>query len=183
MARLWAVLLLAPMIGGCAMQLVQPYDAKLVSGAEAFYKKAATMVQEGRAASPGSDAERAAIADPSAHPAHFSRFESRYDKLVIESEALILRAAAAELGERGADRAGHRGAVAGAVSGPGRRARAGQPHRQELRRSQVPGTGVAASACRSHPDQSERNPQAGQLGGRQRALTAMESEAKAISPR
>ncbi|MEW8015297.1 MAG: hypothetical protein AB2807_11105 [Candidatus Sedimenticola endophacoides] len=95
MARLWAVLLLAPMIGGCAMQLVQPYDAKLVSGAEAFYKKAATMVQEGRAASPGSD--------PSAHPAHFSRFESRYDKLVIESEALILRAAAAELGERGAD--------------------------------------------------------------------------------
>jgi hypothetical protein len=81
-------------VTACTLTLVQPYDEKLFNDTEAFYKKAATMIEEGKSVSPSTDDQRAAIAKPAEHPAHISAFEPKYDALIVDSEALILRATA-----------------------------------------------------------------------------------------
>lgn len=83
--------LLILLVTACTVRLVQPYDEKLLNDTEAFYKNAATMIEEGKAVSPKTDAQRQAITNPAEHPGHFSAFESRYDVLITDSEALILR--------------------------------------------------------------------------------------------
>ena len=82
------------LVTACTLTLVQPYDETLFNDTEAFYKKAAAMIEEGRIVSPTTDDQRAAIAKPAEHPAHISAFESKYDALIVDSEALILRAIA-----------------------------------------------------------------------------------------
>lgn len=99
-----AAITLALLLAACTVKLVQSYDEKLVNDTEAFYKKAALMIAEGKAASPLKNKQRSAIDDPAAHPGHFSRFESKYDALLVDSEALILRgrASSAEIDGAGA---------------------------------------------------------------------------------
>jgi hypothetical protein len=80
------------LIPGCTTRLVQPYNEKLLNDTEAFYKKAATMIEEGRAASPKTDEQRDAISIPARHPANVSAFEPKYNALVVDSETLILGA-------------------------------------------------------------------------------------------
>jgi hypothetical protein len=82
------------LVTACTLTLVQPYDEKLFNDTETFYKKAATVIEEGKSVSPTTDDQRAAIAKPAEHPAHISAFESKYDELIVDSEALILRATA-----------------------------------------------------------------------------------------
>lgn len=82
------------LLTACTVKLVQPYDEKLLNDTEAFYKKAATTIEEGRSASPRTDDERNKIIEPTKHPAHISAFESKYDALIVDSDALILRAIA-----------------------------------------------------------------------------------------
>ncbi len=84
--------LLFSFISGCSVKLVQPYDEKLVTDTEAFYKKAAGIIEHGRAVSPKTNEARKAISEPSKHPGHFSQFESKYNDMLIDSEALIMRA-------------------------------------------------------------------------------------------
>jgi len=88
----------------CAVKLVQPYDQKLVSDTESFYKKAASFIDAGKVVSPTTDADRANIDDPTVHPGHFSNFEPKYDELLVDTEALILRgmASSAEIDAVGA---------------------------------------------------------------------------------
>lgn len=81
-------------IAGCSVTLVAPYDETLVASSEEFYKNAARIIEEGRAASPKTDDARAKITEPNKHSAHYSKFESKYNQLVIDAEALILRAMA-----------------------------------------------------------------------------------------
>lgn len=81
---------------GCTTVLVSPYDEKLVTDTEAFYKRAAGIIEEGRAASPLKDSDRDAIINPSTHDAHFTKFESKYNALITDTEALILRAMASD---------------------------------------------------------------------------------------
>jgi hypothetical protein len=87
-------------VGGCAVTLVQPYDEKLITDSESLFKKASAMVDDGFQASPRTDEARAQIrldstrpgAGPlSAHPAHFAQFERRYNEILTDSDALILR--------------------------------------------------------------------------------------------
>lgn len=85
---------LAILMSGCSVMLVQPYDDKLVTDTEELYKKAASLIEDGRVASPRTDQEREAISDPENHPGHFSVFETEYNRLIVDSEALILRAMA-----------------------------------------------------------------------------------------
>lgn len=87
---------------GCSTTLVQPYDEKLLIDTEAIFKKASAMIDDGTAKSPKTDNARAAIktmaAAPNAlqklseHPAHASKFATRYNELATDSDALILRA-------------------------------------------------------------------------------------------
>ena len=86
----WALFVLS--LTSCSVKLVQPYDSKLINDTEAFYKKGAEMIIEGQAVSPQNDDERDTIANPEQNPAHFSKFVSRYDSLIVNSEALLLRA-------------------------------------------------------------------------------------------
>lgn len=83
-------------LSGCSTVLVAPYDEKLVEDTESFYKKAANIVEEGRAVSPLIDADRAAINNPSTHGGNYSKFESKYNSLIIDAEALMLRAMASD---------------------------------------------------------------------------------------
>lgn len=86
------------LLTACPVKLVQPYDEKLLNDTEAFYKKAATVIQEGRTVSPTTDDERKKINEPAKNPAHISAFESKYDALIVDSDALILRAIAGSVG-------------------------------------------------------------------------------------
>lgn len=81
-------------VPACNIKLVQPFNEKLFNDTEAFYKKAAEMIAEGKAVSPKTDDQRAAISVLIEHPAHISSFESKYDALIVDSEALILQAMA-----------------------------------------------------------------------------------------
>lgn len=94
LARSLAAIIIALSSTACTVTLVQPYDQKLFDDTETFYKKAATLVQEGEMLSPRTDAERKNIKEPLKHPAHLSAFAPKYDALIIDSDALILRAMA-----------------------------------------------------------------------------------------
>ena len=83
-------------LSGCTTVLVSPYDEKLVTDTEAFYKKAAEMIEKGRSVSPLTDAERKKIRNPSAHEGYYTKFEGKYNDLIIDTEALILRAMASD---------------------------------------------------------------------------------------
>ena len=97
--------LLFSFTSGCSVKLVQPYDEKLVTDTEAFYKKAARIIEHGRAVSPKTNEERKAISEPSKHPGNFSQFEPKYNDLLIDTEALIMRAMA---GSNEIDRTGQK---------------------------------------------------------------------------
>ena len=99
MASLFLVLSLS----ACSVKLVQPFDEKLINDTEAFYKKGAEMIMEGQAASPKTDKDRDSISDPDQNPAYFSKFEPKYDALIVDSEALMLRSMS---GSREIDSAG-----------------------------------------------------------------------------
>lgn len=77
---------------GCIGTFVAPYDENLFKDTEAFYKKAAMIIEDGRLASPRTDAGRQSITDIKNHEGHYSKFEAKYNQLIIDSEALILRA-------------------------------------------------------------------------------------------
>lgn len=79
-------------LGACSVKLVQPYDAKLLNGTEAFYKKGAELIMAGQAVSPKTHREVEAISDPRQSPAYYSNFAAKYDALLLDSELLILRA-------------------------------------------------------------------------------------------
>lgn len=83
-------------LSGCTTVLVSPYDEKLVSDTEAFYKKAAEVIEEGRMESPVNDQERENIENPSMHGGHFSQFERKYNSLITDAEALLLRSIASD---------------------------------------------------------------------------------------
>ena len=83
-------------VSGCTTTLVTPYDESLVTGTEAFYKKAAGLIEEARVVSPKTDAERSAIQNPASHKGHFSKYESKYNDLIVDTEVLILRAMAGD---------------------------------------------------------------------------------------
>lgn len=89
---LMAVVFLVMSTAGCTTRLVQPYNEKILYDTEAFYKKAALMIEEGRAVSPITDEEREAISIPAGNPAHVSAFAAKYDALVVDSETLLLGA-------------------------------------------------------------------------------------------
>lgn len=82
-----AILLLS--LSACKnLTLVQPYDERLVDGTEAFYKVAAAFVENARAASPEQRPATASQGDSG----HLSEFESGYANLLVEANALLLRA-------------------------------------------------------------------------------------------
>lgn len=83
---------LALLVGGCAITLVQPYDEKLLTDTEAIFKKASSMIDDGISNSPKTDEARSGIRKPEDHSAHFSKFEGRYAALGTDADALILRA-------------------------------------------------------------------------------------------
>lgn len=94
-ALLLAAGVLICLLTGCTtITLVEPYDDKLFNDTETFFKNADAMIELGRFVSPRDDGERAAIADPTLHPGHISAFESKYNQLLVDSDALILRAVA-----------------------------------------------------------------------------------------
>ena len=84
---LLSVFLVSVFSAGCVKTLVAPYDENLVTSTEAFYKKAAGIVEEGRSVSPRTDQERAAITEPAMHKGHFSKFDARYSDLIVDAEA------------------------------------------------------------------------------------------------
>jgi hypothetical protein len=79
------------LVAGCQVALVQPYDEKLFNDTEAFYKKAAGIINEGIEASPRTDGERKAIKEPVKSPAHFTNFAPKYDALLDGADLLIMR--------------------------------------------------------------------------------------------
>lgn len=81
---------------GCTTTLVSPYDEKLVTDTEAFYKKAAILIEKGRSVSPLKDDDRKNIQNPTEHQGHASKFEGDYNSLIIDTETLILRAMASD---------------------------------------------------------------------------------------
>jgi hypothetical protein len=89
---IYAAIALLMFVSACSIKLVQPYNEKLLDDTQAFYKKAAAMIEEGMAVSPKTDEERAMIVKPAEHPANVSSFLPEYDALIVDSEALILRA-------------------------------------------------------------------------------------------
>lgn len=91
-----AIVILTLYITGCTTTLTSPYSEKLSSDSEQFYKDAATVFEEGRAVSPATDFERSQISQPENHAGHYSNFEQRYNKLIIDSESLILLAIASD---------------------------------------------------------------------------------------
>lgn len=82
------------LLAGCPITLVQPYDEKLFTDTETFYKEAAGMIDEGMSVSPRTDDERLAIKQPEKSPAHFTAFAPKYHALLNESDALLMRAIA-----------------------------------------------------------------------------------------
>ncbi|WGS87629.1 hypothetical protein [Methylomonas sp. UP202] len=77
---------------GCPASFVSPYNESLYTETNAFYKNVATVIQDAKSVSPLKDEDRALITEQNApnHEGHFSKFESKYNKLIIDSNALIL---------------------------------------------------------------------------------------------
>ncbi|GAC1623652.1 MAG: hypothetical protein NVS9B10_08830 [Nevskia sp.] len=93
-ARGLALVLVLLATAGCATRLVQPYDAQQVSGIDTLFVTASTVIDDGIAASPRTDPERAAIRKPEASAAHYAAFAPRYDALLRASDLLLLHALA-----------------------------------------------------------------------------------------
>lgn len=88
---LCTAILIALLVSSCtSVVFVQPYDQALVSGTEAFYKKAGKMIQQAEAVSPDHRAKGTAV-NPAAT---YDHLKPQYDDLVIDANALIIRAAA-----------------------------------------------------------------------------------------
>ena len=84
-------------LSGCiTVNLVQPYDSDLYSNTESFYKKASALIADGVSVSPVSNKERDLISsqEKEKHPGHYKQFKVKYDSLLIDANALILRALA-----------------------------------------------------------------------------------------
>lgn len=77
---------------GCTTTLTSPYSDKLAVDTEQFYKNAALVLEDGRVASPMTDRERSEIKNPENHTGNYSKFEQQYNRLIIDSESLILLA-------------------------------------------------------------------------------------------
>lgn len=95
--KVYSILSLTLFLAGCAtVKLVQPYDADLYNNTEAFYKKASDMINRGVSVSPKKPDDVRAINDDEKeqHPGHYKQFSTDYDALLIDSNALILRAMA-----------------------------------------------------------------------------------------
>jgi hypothetical protein len=93
-SRLWLCAISLCLMSGCTTTLVQPYDDKLFDDTEAVYRKISAVVLEGLLVSPLRDDERQRIASPEKHPGHYLKFEDKYEDLIIETDLLIIRAAA-----------------------------------------------------------------------------------------
>lgn len=91
-----SVLFAIPLLAGCTLKLVQPHDAQLYTNTEQFYKNAASLLSNGEQSSPANRQHLAALSAQQIdqHPGHYSQFQTAYDRLVIESNALILRSLA-----------------------------------------------------------------------------------------
>ena len=77
---------------GCSEKLVTPYNEKLATSTEEFYKETVAVINEGRAVSPTTNVMRKKITNPKGNNAYYSKFEKRYTKLITDSEAIILHA-------------------------------------------------------------------------------------------
>ncbi|OGR28899.1 MAG: hypothetical protein A2X83_08360 [Desulfuromonadales bacterium GWD2_54_10] len=86
-----AVGMLSLALMGCTIKVVSPYDDKLFNDTEVFFKKANTMIEEGKSVSPLTDEERSKIDAPVNHPGHLTVFAPKYDALLLDTDALILR--------------------------------------------------------------------------------------------
>lgn len=76
---------------GCAPAvLVQPYDERLLTGSEQFYRKTATIIEHTKMQSP---AERPTTEDIR-HPGHITNMENLYAEMLIDANILLLRALA-----------------------------------------------------------------------------------------
>ncbi len=91
-----ATLALFLILAGCTRQLVQPYDARLLDDAEAFYRNAAAMIDYGATVSPANDDARAAIDEPDLHEGHASNFRAHYASAISEVDVMLLRALASQ---------------------------------------------------------------------------------------
>ncbi|WP_214001050.1 hypothetical protein [Arsukibacterium sp.] len=69
---------------------MQPYDERLLTGSEQFYRNAATIIEHSRSQSP---LERPTTED-STHPGHIANMENLYAELLIDTNILLLRALA-----------------------------------------------------------------------------------------
>ena len=81
---------LVSLLGCTAATLVQPYDEKLLTDSEQFYRKAATIIEHSRMQSP---AERPTT-ENSNDPGHISNMDNLYAELLIDANILLLRALA-----------------------------------------------------------------------------------------
>lgn len=90
--KLLAIGVLSLALMGCAIKVVSPYDEKLFNDTEAFFKKANALIEEGKTVSPLRDEDRSKIDTPVNHPGHISAFAPKYDALMLDTDALILRA-------------------------------------------------------------------------------------------
>ena len=84
-------------LAGCARQLVQPYDARLLDDAHTLYREASAMIAYGELVSPPDDATRAAIDDPESHDGHATQFRAHYASMLTEVDVMLLRALATQL--------------------------------------------------------------------------------------
>ncbi|WP_394202990.1 hypothetical protein [Shewanella waksmanii] len=85
------VLVSTLLLSACKLTLVQPYDEKLLSGTEAFYKSTALAIEQAREKSPktrklepGQSAEQ--------NSGYIGHYQSTYAKMRVDANALILRA-------------------------------------------------------------------------------------------
>lgn len=76
-------------LNSCSVTLVQPFDEKLLSDTDAFYKISAEVIIQGETVSPRYLKD---VTINSQHPAHYSKFEQKYNSLIVSVDALILRA-------------------------------------------------------------------------------------------
>lgn len=93
---------------GCkTLTLVQAYDKDLYANTENFYKDASIVIAKGMSDSPLKSNEIEAIVQGKEkdHPGHYSNFKLEYERLVVESNSLILRSLAnsSKIGKLGND--------------------------------------------------------------------------------
>ena len=82
----------ASLLVGCSEKQVTPYNEKLATSTEEFYKETVAVINEGRAVSPTTNVMRKKITNPKVNNAYYSKFEKKYTKLITDSEVIILHA-------------------------------------------------------------------------------------------